>query len=74
MAVTKRVNVSVPMAVYQRLVAQAEQFGYPVTTYAGFVLANATLQAEKTMGAVQAATTDALSQLLAVGADDIGSE
>lgn len=74
MAVSKRVNVSVPMAVYRRMVVQAEQLGYPVTTYAGIVLAQATLQAERTMGALQNATADALSQLLTVQADDVGSE
>lgn len=74
MAVTRRVNVSVPMVVYTRLQAQAEELGYPVTTYAGMVLAQASLQAARTMGAMQAATADAISRLVTAEVDDGGSE
>jgi hypothetical protein len=62
------------MVVYARLQSQAEEFGYPVTTYAGMVLAQATLQAARTMGAMEAATTEAISRLVASEADDIGRE
>lgn len=69
-AVNPRLTVTVGEVVLERLQRQAEALGYPVSTYAGIVLSQASLQADRTMAVMQQSTSDAISRLLT---DDEGA-